>query len=324
MSLRRCLMGCLLGMATALLAHAQDSAHLRFAWPDRLVAQIQYEKTKSKQTNGQPPVVDGMASQYVMRAQRQGRQHIVSFSDLRMDANRLATMPPEARAVMDLLAKAALPSFVVSNDGDFVGLENPSAFQASMRSTLYQLIPEGPTRERLNPVLEGLLSESTLQSLAQTDWSWQVSAWSGGENALDIGDEYVAETRGLAPLVNALVTQRTHFKLARKLPCEREGQVHECVELQASIRPDEAEMNKAIITFMNKLSPSTTPPRGEKDSMALSSAITIELVTETATLIPHRYRRSKDITVSTVEAGKANTIHQIETTEQTFQYRQPD
>ena len=323
MRLRSAWIACLLGTGLMGFAHGQDSAQLRFAWPDRLVADVQFQKTKSKQTNDQKPVADGMASRYVMRAQRRGDQHVVSFSDLRMDEARLSAMPAEARALLDILAKAAQPSFVVSGGGEFVELENLPAFQAAMRSFLDKALPEGPVRERAKPMLDNLLTDATLQALAQVDWNWQVAAWAGADRAFDLGDDYVSTTQAQMPVVNEILTQRTRFKLARKLPCEREGQVRECVELLASTRPDDTELSKAVNAFLDKLAPAGAK-RDKKDTMSLDSETTVELVTETATLIPHRFKRSKNISVSTVEAGKATTLRQVEMTEQTFRYRQPD
>jgi hypothetical protein len=312
-----------LAATAASLVHAQDSAQPRFAWPDDLVARVQIQKSRTRQVEGQADVTSGMRSQYLMRAQRRGDQHLVSFSDLQLDAQPLAAMPVEQRSLMEVLARAALPSYVVSSSGDFVALENIAGFRSAMRSALERLLPEPSARSRLDALMETVLSDAVVQSLAQTDWNYWVGAWAGTEQAFDIGEEYVSATQSTMPVVNSPITQHTRFNFARKLPCEREGKSQECVEILATTTPDEAETRAAVTAFTNRLMPAGTA----KDALRLESlnlVVKLALVTEVGTLIPHRYKLSKTTVMSGTEAGKPMTRRQVEDTEQTFQYKRMD
>lgn len=314
---------CLLGTTVAGTIDAQESARLRFAWPDILVAQVQAQKTRSKQIDGQAAVKSGMSSQYVMRSRRQGDRHLLSFSDVRLDPQQLVAMPAELRAFMDVATKAALPSFVVSRDGDFVSVDDLDGFQSAMRSAFATLLPEAAMQARLKPTLETMLNEAVLKNLVGAEWNRMAGSWAGAEQVFDIGVDYVLTTQAVMPVVNAPLTQRTRFTLARTLPCERQGRIYECVELQSTTTPDEAEARKAVEDFSERLMPDGTLQDALK-LRSLNYETRLELVTETGTLIPHRYKLVKTVVMSSIESGNPRTMRQVDETEQIFSYKPQD
>jgi hypothetical protein len=308
----------LLAVAAAGVAFAEDSVQLRFAWPDTLVAQVQSQKSKFKQVDDQPRTGDNATSQYVLRVQRQGDAYVVSAGDVRMDTQRLAAMTPEQRAVLEIAAKA-IPSYRVSAEGEFVGIDNLKGFQATMRSVMETRFANSPVRDKLKPALDMVTSEAFLINLASSDWNWMVGSWAGFENMLDIGDDYAVTTQQPVALVNTQLTQHLRFKVARKLPCEREGVTRECIELQASLKPDEAQLRTLVTAFASRLSPENAA-KVSRELGALNQETTLELVTEPATLIPHRYKLRKASTA----AGDGKTFRQLEESVETFRYPRPD
>lgn len=313
----RCAAG-LLAVAAAGGAFSEDGVQLRFAWPDTLVAQVQSKKSKFKQVEDQPRTGNSAMSQYVLRAQRQGAVHVVSVSDVRMDTQLLTALTPEQRAFLEIAAKAS-PSYRVSADGEFIGIDDLKGFQATMRSMMETLFADSLVRDKLKPALDMMTSEAVLTNVASSDWNWMVGSWAGGENTLDINDEYVLTTQQQVALVNTQLTQHLRFKVARKLPCEREGVTRECVELQASLKPDEAQLRELVTAFVSRLSPENSA-KVARELGALNQETTLELVTETATLIPHQYKLRKTSTAS----GDGKTLRQFEESVQTFLYPRPD
>lgn len=299
-------------------AQAQDAVQLRFAWPDGLVAQVQSQQTRSKQAGGQPPVRNQGSTQYVMSAKlksdgKDGGNYLVSFSDLRLDEQRVAALPPEQRALAAMLAQATLPSYRVSGDGDFIAIDNLPSFQAAMRAVLAQWAPEGPAHERYQALLDAILSETALNQFAETNWNWMVGSWAGAQEAFEIGADYAATTQAVVPIVNVPITQHTRFKLARRLPCTRQGQARECVEIVAVTTPDDNELREAVAAFVARLAPKGAAPA----LRALTHSATLTLVTEVATLVPHQYQLRKTLSAWGPDGGVS---HQVEEHEQKFSY----
>lgn len=308
----------LLAIAVSGAALAQNSVRLRFAWPDELVAQVQTQKSKSRQVGDEPAAANSAGSEHVMRVQRQGDGYLVSTSNVRMDSTKLASMTPEQRAFLELAAKAS-PSYRVSKDGGFVGIDKLPELQAAIRTLMQTLFPDSPMRERIRPVVEMVTSEAVLTNLASSDWNWMVGTWTGGESDLDVGDAYEVTTQSPTVIPNVQLTQHLRFSVARKLPCERAGSTRECVELRATLKPDATQIRKIVADFLGKLAPADAA-KISRELAALNQETTLELVTETATLIPHRYKLRKTSIVS----GQSQPLRQVEETEQLFLYPKSD
>lgn len=309
-------------MMAVATAEAQDSARFRFAWPDNLAAKVLAQKTIAKQLDEQAPVSETVRSRYTMRAQHHDGRYSVSFGDVELEQTLPVAVPPEQRAQMILMMKAGLPSYAASDKGAFVALENLAQLQETLRRALSPHLPKGPAGAKTRATFDGLTSEPVLTALALANWNWTVGAWTGADQALDIGDEYAAATQAQMPLVNALITMRTKFRLVRKLPCQRQSETYECVEITATTRPDEAEMKSAVNAFIGKLLPENAK-KLSRELESLNVETTLLLVTETATLVPHRYKLRKTTLTSGGEPGGPKVIKRIEETEQSFAYVQP-
>ncbi len=308
----------LLAVAAAGAAFAEDGVRLRFAWPDTLVAQVQSQNSRFKQVEDQPRTGNSAMSQYVLRAQRQGAVHVVSVSNMLMDTQRLAALTPQQRAFLEIAAKAS-PSYRVSAEGEFIGIDDLKGFQATMRSMMETLFADSSAREKFKPALDMMTSEAVLTNVASEDWSWMVGNWAGDDNALDIGADYAVTTLQQVALLNKQLTGHLRFKVARKLPCEREGVTRECVELQASHKPDEAQLRELVMAFVSRLSPKDAA-KVSSELGALNQETTLELVTETATLIPHQYKLRKTRTA----LGDGKKLRQFEECVQSYLYPRPD
>lgn len=318
-SMTRLALAGLLGCAFTLQAHAQaqDSARLRFAWPSGLVAQVESNKTRMREVDGQPPARSVTSYSHVMRAARQGQQYTIAFSDLRLDPKGLAALPPPQQALMRVLTQAALPGYLVSADGDFVALDKPEAFQEAMRSALSPLLPDGPGKAASLAALDKLLGIEVLSAAVRGDWDWLVGSWAGGEQAINLGEDYVAQTQGVAPLINQPIAYETHFKVTRRLPCDREGRSLECIELKASTRPDSAALKQAVAGIVAQLAPEAAAGM-EKTLSTLDLLVELELITEPDTLVPHRSRLTKTTVLPGLQGQPTN--RQVEETVQTFRY----
>lgn len=306
------------GALVALPSWAENGVLLKFDWPTELHAQVQSSKTRTRQADGQPQKGSTMGSTFVMHAVRDGQQYRIGFDQLKIDTRQLGPLPAEQLALLNAVSRAALPSFRVSSQGDFVALDQPEAFQQALRTALTGLLPAGPNQTSSLAMLDKLLSVEVLSAMSRGEWDWLVGTWSGGERALDLGEDYVAQTEASMPLTNQVIAFQTRFTVTRRLACERQGRSLGCVELKATTRPDPAALKQAVTTFVAQLAPEAAAQM-EKSLLALEMDTTVELVTEADTLVPHRFTLRKTISMPAA-AGQTGGTLQVEETVQVYRY----
>ncbi len=308
----------LLGAVVSLPTWAADPVRLQFDWPAELLAQVESSKTRSLRAGGHPVLSNTLSYTYQMHAVREGEQYRIDFDQLQLDEQQLDALPAEQRPMLNAVTRAALPGFRVSRQGDFVALEQPEAFQQALRNTLTGLVAAGPNQAASLAMLDKLLGVEVLSALSRGGWDWLVGSWAGGEQALELREDYIAKTQAAMPLTNQLIAFETRFSLTRRLPCERQGRTLDCVELKATTRPDPAALKQAVSAFVAQLAPEVAA-QAEKSLQALELETTLELVTEADTLVPHRFRLRKATTLPTAD-GSTSSIRQVEDTVQTYRY----
>ena len=308
---------CLLGQARAEDA-PPEQVRIKFDWPAGLTAQVSGSKLKSRSKDGGEATRQEVRMRYLMQTARKGENLLVSFSEPELDPTLLRGLPEEQRRFLAVLTQAALPSYLVSGRGDFIGLENFEGMVAAMKRLLNETFADVTKRRRAQPMLDQILSAPVLTAFAKSEWDWMVGAWSGAEQAFEMGAEYLFKGQVPVPLFgNALVDTETRFEFKRKLPCTRSGVTRECVELHALNHPDADKLAALIEQYLAKLAPEAAA----KSSIgSMESAITLELVAETDTLLPHSFSLRKDISVTGLGNGNQSTSRSTETTKLEFSY----
>ena len=311
---------CFVGLATAAdqpSAAKPEQVRIKFDWPAGLSARITATNSKSRSKDGGAPAVNQLTMNYTMKTVRHDRGLTVSFGDLALTGPALKDVPEQPRAMLELFTKAALPSYIVSGEGDFIELEDYAAFAKAVRRAFDLTLPPGSTQHRNPALIDQLVSKPILSALANAEWNGWVGSWSGTAQTFALAEEYSWKSQVVMPLVNRPVETRTTLVFMRKLQCERGGQTLECVELLAVDRPDPEQTAVAIAKLVDSLTPEALAKFRVE---TLSVTTTIELVTETATLIPHRFHRLKNVSMTALEDGKKVTGQTLEESQLEFSY----
>lgn len=289
-----------LGLSMASYAQATENFRLRFAWPDGLVASVQTLRTHTRQVNDSEPTIYSMSFRHTMQAQRTGKQHLISFSNFRLDEQEVSHPFPVAAQA---LAKASLPDLWISNEGAFIAVNDAPGFSAALQTVATSLETD-ELRNRLKAALDDVLTEPRLTNVAATDWNWLVGTWAdaGTQEIFDLERAYYATIRATLNSPDRRVELDAALRLRRVLPCEREGRPRKCVEMFALVRPDSAALAKA-------------------DANVLRHEVLLKLVTEPDTLIPHQYTIRKTSVISQGAADKAQTMRISDEVAHSFSYR---
>jgi hypothetical protein len=301
-----CRLAGLVACALPLVTLAAEPVSLQFDWPNGLFAQV--EQTKLRQRGDAAPA--STTTRY-------------AFDVSRLDSGELLVAPrrtsiehsnhhdphavPQAQQ-FEAVARAVLPSYVVSPQGEFVRLHDLPAAQAEARRLLALWATPGPDGGKL---AEQVSQEHFLTGLTRDSWQSLVGYWRGGR--LDLGAEYQDSSHEPTPLLpGETVKMSVRFQVKREVPCERQGLPRRCVEIEVHSTPDRDDISRIIQAFLARTMPATL---GEMQ-MSMDMTQTMRLVTEPDSLIPHHYEIAKDMRVGVGPKGR-EPVHRAEERQET-------
>jgi hypothetical protein len=291
---------------------AQEKIALTFAWPDTLKASVHVDKSKARSAPDMPPQRMSLGSSYEMVATRSGSDMLLRFGAISLDAAQRAEVPePEIAKLQEVLGMG-MPSYRVSAQGHFAGVQDIEKYRDKLRELLMKELPPGgdpQAAQRMQRVVDVRL----LNGLAAAEWNYIVGAWAGG--ALELGKDYGLATEQPMPIgpAQAIKTQLT-MTIVRWLPCEREGE-RRCVEIELTSVPDPGEFAKAISGVLKDISQDKAPA-----SPDVEGGMELRLVTEPDTLVPHAYTVTKQVRIRAQEAGKQQELVEMEETRVQYTY----
>lgn len=296
---------------------AEGIVDLRFAWPVGLHAQVKHTKSRSRTVDGNT-LSAGATTRFDLdvSASKDGTL-LVSPSRVSIEPSAGSELPPAERLQLELMARSALPTFVVSSQGEFTGIHDLPRFREGVRRALGSLLPPSQVSAPLQELMDQLTSEAVLTGLVAGDWSLQVGYWLDASLKLDA--EYESSELAPFPLVpGAQVKMNTRFIAKRTLPCERAAQSRTCVELELHSTPDGEDMARAMHEFLSNAAPKLG---GQSVLQDIDIEQTLLLRTEARSLIPHHYVLSKRITAKAgVNGGPGKVSEEVQSTQVVYTY----
>lgn len=292
-----------------------------FDWPDGLQARVSYTKRKGPlSVSGDGP--RRQTTRYTLSANKRADGILISFDDISLDPQAIPPgLPENTRKEMELMVRAAMPAFVVRNNGDFDRIDDIERFRSGVRSFLRSTLLGGKDGAELEQVSEKLTNEVMLTSLASSEWNTLVGMWAGV--GLDVGETYDFPSSASLPLAPQLTVKMLwSVILKRELTCYRGSTPHRCAEIEATIVPDPLELKSAVQTFVQSLSRMDTAKKmaGSFDGLEMDMKQIIRVTLEPDGLIPHAFSNYKTIHVRTHENGDDKSQSVVEDVDISYNY----
>jgi hypothetical protein len=274
------------GAGTAARPRGPEMVALRFAWPAPLLAEVRFSRTRSRP--GARPST--FTARWTSSAVREGDGLLVSAARTRWEGD--LPVPPAAAASMIRASEAVVQR--IGADGEFLGLEGAEALRPAFARVFEELWVPGEQAERAVA-----LAEAGARADAEELWNLAVGFWTGAE--LELTELYGMERESELPFAPGVrVRSAVEYRIRRRVPCavgEREAR---CVEVTLLSTPERPAVERAAKVLLGRLA----GPDGAVPAVAdLQVDAELVLVTEPATLRPHRLVWTRSLRAGSAEKG---------------------
>jgi Flp pilus assembly protein TadD len=253
---------------------------LRFAWPIGLRGRIDLHTTRVELKKGVLDTTEQrMSTRFTVERHPEGR--LVAFSDFRVATD-------SGNAALDVVSRAdpqSLPGLVVDGNGVLQRLERFEPFVESVRRSLApaidSLVGRSPGAVQL---LDRMLHPDVLLRQISDDWALAVTFWSNEDLVPGTVYEY-ADSAANAVTPDVTVGVQYEFALEKRAACQLGRADSTCVALIVISEPSPAAMKASASGLIGQFL-GGRDTRWKMDS--LSAMNRVYVVTEPATLVPHR------------------------------------
>jgi hypothetical protein len=288
-----------------------DTVRLRFAWTAGTAARI--ETTRTQRTASSADTLFGRSS-YRMHVRPHAEGLVISYDEFEFPP---AADTTEAAQLSVLAAQAAtmVPRVVVDSAGAFIGIEDVESVRARLDSLMTRML-EPDEAASAREMVESVVTEEGLSGIAAQEWNALVGRWAGAD--LEIGVDYeFAEEAALPLMAGAVVPMVSTFRVERRTSCGDGLMGSDCVEIRLVSRADPDAMAEILAEFAERLL--AVPGMGIAfESFELENSMV--LVTESATLRPHRVRTEKGMKGVYSADGQRAEVGQSEVRTYTYTY----
>jgi hypothetical protein len=209
-----------------------------------------------------------------MQVRRTGDRVFVSRNDF---SGWKGTFPPAfsggAERFIDMV-----PTFIVSADGVFVGIEGHETARKLMNSSVEQ---SGGLDAMSRRVFETLSSDAALRAMASDHWSTLIPLWQGVE--LDPDATYELRNVTSVPQLGGGEIEITGtVKFAKETPCASGRGERRCVHFHAETGADQAQVAKLLQSLLRQAG-ANRPTVTAWDQRAK-----VDIVVDKATMLPQQ------------------------------------
>lgn len=306
-----------MSLAQAAGARAPDTVALTFRWPALTRARVEARRYSERHGDGKHDTVD-VRMTYRMTAKKAATGYLLQFSDFRAPSEPADTLHDAATVAM---LNAFVPSYRVSQSGEFIALESPETVQSRVREWVQSRSSRAePLSEQAEQLIRHYTSSEVLAQLAAEDWNELVGSWF--DTKFEIGATYESESvEPYAILPGAEILMRYRFRAARRLACDsvKAPAIRDCVELRMTSSPDSAALRQLLDRLLSQLAPDSTDMRVTSMSMVTD----ITLIARPESLLPIQITRSKKVAVTGRDGtGKSETSDNVDVRTRRFTYEQ--
>lgn len=247
---------------------------LKFAWPDGASAKVS-ARSEGRRVGTGPEIKWNMSADFAMRVRRAGERVVVSRDGF---TGWKGTLPPAfgggAERFTDMI-----PTFVVSADGTFIGIEGQETGRKLMNQSVEQ---SGGLDAASRSIFANMTTDAALRAMASDFWSVMVGLWEDVE--LDPEARYeLRNTTAVPQLGGGRLDITGEIGFVKEAPCTSEGGAQRrCLHFHSETAADKEQVVKLVQSLM-------------KQAVAGSPVITgwdqqfkVDIVVDRATTLPQQ------------------------------------
>ncbi len=290
---------------------ARQRVTLSFAWPHQLQSVAAFHRKSVKR---------GKASEvkaHYLSTVRPGDQDelIISTRVVKQDVIESGTAKGDYLSNLLKQITTEIPDYVISNEGEFVRVDNLSAYQQRIETAVVSDLPvhaKGREAEILE-IVRPSLSEQFLAAAVTDEWNKTVGSWVSSSYAM--GKTYHFKEEYYAPsLADVPFAMDVSRQIAGYAPCTN-NQAH-CVKLIYIATVSGEDMRMAMARFLER---TVGKPVNVQHVSVVRKR---EIIAEPDTLIPHRSLSTEETIVVIEDSdGKAHTSRDTQDTRVTYRYQ---
>jgi hypothetical protein len=274
-----------------------DKVALRFGWPAGMSARVLQDWSRIQSRGGRRDSTQVVTS-YRLRVAAHPKGRLIQADSFRVVTPSGTSQPP---GVEQLLARMGsfTPSYVVTADGEFVGVEGLAQMKAALDSLFAPMLAE---LEGAPPAARQLLTAATsaeaLTASAAQGWNVLAGTWVGAD--WEVGEVYAASAEEPIPVLPGVTVKMSYeFSAAERVDCPgtAKSAARRCVRLEMLSEPDSAAMRTMISELMNKVAPEARAQVAAFGQMRSENSVT--LIADPRDLRPYRLEVVKNISIAT-------------------------
>ena len=300
---------------------AADSVDLIFDWPAGTSALVTLESTRSRGPVGRV-TKHTVSGTYRLVVSESGDGRMIGFEDGRL-VSSLGSLDGAEKNIHAMMVEAMSnpAGFEITPTGRFVRLADVSKLKESIQEMLdsfsSELTPDA--RIHFSKMFEQMTNSEVLLNGAVEQWHRDVGFWSGAQ--LDVGDWYEMDyTNRVSILDDHPLPMKKKFRVVERIPCSEGDSTSDCVRIELSSEAGTAELRQVFSKVIQEIAEKTkTNPEIRKLSFEQNTVI----ITEAATLRPHKIETTKSSTILMTVAGREQNPIKSERTRRAFFWSVP-
>ena len=273
-----------------------DKVALRFGWPVGMSARVHQDWSRVQSRSGRRDSTH-VVSSYRLRVAAHPKGRLVQVDSFHVVAPSVAR---KAVGVDQLLARMGsfLPSYVVTAEGKFVGIEGLAQMKSALDSLFAPMLAElerAPAAAR--QFVAAAMSAEALTATAAQEWNMIVGTWVGAD--WEVGELYTATAAEAVPVLPDVTIKMSYeFSAAERVACPgaAASAARRCVRLEMRSEPDSAAMRKTISELLSKVAPEARAQVAAFGQMRSENSVT--LIADPRDLRPYRLELVKSIAIA--------------------------
>jgi hypothetical protein len=275
-----------------------DTVRLVFDWPVGTYAHVDQEWSRVQAVSARRDSLH-VRSTHRLQLLPHSRGRLVRADSFRLvSVGGNAVRGAVAAEGRDVLARIGSfqPSYVVSAQGEFVGVEDLDRMKAVLDSLLAPVLGRlGAMPPEARALVDNVMSPAALNNAAQQEWNLLAGAWVGA--IWEIGETYGLRTEEPYPLMpNLRIPMDYEFSAAARVPCREVETSPRCVRFEMLSVADTAGLRKVLTEFLGVMAPKEREAFAAMQGMRAETALTI--IADPRNLRPYSVRLVKRVETS--------------------------
>ncbi|HEX6101207.1 MAG TPA: hypothetical protein VF432_33130 [Thermoanaerobaculia bacterium] len=267
-----------------LLTPAASAETLRFAWPDGASAKVR-TRSEGRNTGMGKDIIWDMTADFTMRVKRAG-EHVrierAGFSGWK------GTYPPSLGGGADRFTDM-IPTFIVTRDGKFVGIEGQEAARALINRSVEQ---SGGFDAALRNIFETATSDAALHAMASDHWATLVLLWEDVE--LDAERTYELRNTAAVPQFGGGELEiNGEVRFVKEAPCATDQSGRRCVHFHSETSANREQSVKLVESLMKRALGGGGPVFTDFDQR-----FKVDIILDKATTLPQQLTLTRLLTMA--------------------------